>query len=136
MELDGRVLQLHSGITLSGIRGSVFSLMLLPLAAARRRAMGSSAKSSGVETGTGTDGGHSVDGGRQGCGWAGTHQAEQTIWAMGHLSVSVPHGRQAGRALHKPALCPEKALPGSFGGENEKIQCLMVCVMRPEIDDS
>lgn len=43
---------------------------------------------------------------------------------------------QAGRALHKPGLRPEKALPGSFSGENEKIQWLMVCVMRPEIDDS
>lgn len=93
--------------------------------------MGSSAKSSGVKTGTGTDGS------RQGCGQARTQQAEQTIWATGHLSVSVPpDARRAGLCINKPALCPEKALPGSFSGENEKIQCLMACVMRPEIDDS
>lgn len=64
--------------------------------------MGSSAKSSGVKAGIGTDGGHGVDGGRQGSGRAGTHQAEQTIWAKGHLSVSVPlDARQAGLCIKK-----------------------------------
>lgn len=64
--------------------------------------MGSSAKSSGVKTRIGTDGGHSVDGGRQGCGRARTHQAEQTIWAMGHLSVSVPlDARRAGLCINQ-----------------------------------
>lgn len=32
--------------------------------------------------------------------------------------------------------CLEDVLPESFGRENEKIQHLMLCVMRPEIDDS